>query len=243
MDDLFAVEQEIYDTANDYSKRFANESMIEKSEYDSLVKEYGRLLKQLRRSTKVSDRTTMTLNTSKHDLLDKVHFDMLTGVYNRRFLDENLARIIKSISRSGGELSVLMMDIDYFKKYNDTYGHSEGDLCLKAVADAIAESLSRADDFVARYGGEEFTVILPDTGESGARLMADRILNNIRAKNIPHEKNEVAGCVTASIGVTTSEVHHTHSGDDYIKQADKALYMSKQNGRNRYTYNNFLEVT
>jgi len=206
-----------------------------------LAKEYGRLLKQLRRVTKVSDRTTKTLNTSKYDLLDKVHFDVLTGIYNRRFLEENLTRIIKSISRSGGQLSVLMLDIDFFKNYNDTYGHSEGDTCLKAVAEIIATSLTRADDFVVRYGGEEFAVVLPNTCESSAQLMADRILKNIRMRNIPHEKNEAAPCVTISIGLTTSEVEYMQSADDYIKQADKALYQSKQNGRNRYTYIDFKE--
>ena len=234
MEDLFKHEQEIFDDA----LRYAAENECDK--YSELAKEYGRLLKQLRRSTKVSDRITHTLNISRHDLLDKVHYDVLTGIYNRRFLDENLARLIKSISRSGGELSVMMIDIDYFKKYNDTYGHSEGDVCLKAVAETISESLSRADDFVVRYGGEEFTVVLPDTDETGARLIAERILESIRAKNIPHENSEAADCITVSIGVTTSEVLHEQSGEDYIRQADTALYYSKQKGRNRYTFINFM---
>jgi len=241
MDDLFDIEQKIYDAALLHSKQHENDELVEKEEFDILLKEYGRLLKQLRRTTKVSDRITKTLSTSKHDLLDKVHFDVLTGIYSRRFLDETLIKIINSISRSGGELSVLMMDVDCFKKYNDTYGHNAGDACLKIIAEAINECLSRADDFVARYGGEEFLVVLPDTNESGARLMADRILENIRAKNIPHETNEAANCVTISIGATTSEVLHTQIGNDYIKQADKALYLSKQNGRNQYTYINFKE--
>jgi len=233
MDDLFAPEQKILDSALLYADEQND------GKYRELAKEYGRLLKQLRRATKVSDRTTTCLNVSKLDLLDKVHFDVLTGIYNRRFLDESLERIIKSISRSGGTLGVLILDVDYFKRYNDTYGHGEGDICLRVVAQTIAETLFRADDFVARYGGEEFCVVLPDTDENGARLMAGKIIENIRAKNIPHEKNEAADCVTVSIGVTTGEVTHTQKGDDYIKQADKALYQSKQNGRNRYTYINF----
>ncbi|MCL2605517.1 MAG: GGDEF domain-containing protein [Defluviitaleaceae bacterium] len=237
MDDLFAPEQRIFDEA----VKSAQETGCVKCK--DLAKEYGRLLKQLRRATKVSDRTTRTLNTSKHDLLDKVHFDVLTEIYNRRFLDENLARIIKSISRSGGELSVLMMDIDYFKKYNDTYGHSEGDACLKAVAEVITASLARADDFAARYGGEEFCVVLPNTDEGGARLIARKILENIRTKGIPHEKNKAAECVTVSIGAVTSVAAHTQTGDDYIRQADMALYKSKRNGRNQYTYIDFKEDT
>jgi len=233
LEDLFKHEQDILNSALDY----ASENECDK--YSELTKEYGRLLKHLRRATKVSDRTAHKLNTSKHDLLDKVHYDMLTGIYNRRFLDENIERSIKSISRSGGELSVMMIDIDHFKKYNDTYGHSEGDVCLKTVAEVISGSLSRADDFAVRYGGEEFTVVLPDTSESGARLIAEKILDNIRAENIPHDKNEAADIVTVSIGLTTSKVLHEQIGADYIRQADTALYYSKQKGRNRYTFIEF----
>ena len=136
--DIYEDEQQIYDGAIARVKAVNNGESYDFGDYANLAREYGKILKQLRRVTKISDRTAKTLNTSKHDLLDKVHFDVLTGIYNRRFLDENLTRLIKSISRSGGELSLLMMDIDYFKNYNDTYGHSEGDVCLKAVAKAIA---------------------------------------------------------------------------------------------------------
>ena len=235
MNDLFEHEQTILDDALQQAAEF------DCGKCNELAKEYGKLLKQLRRATKISDKTMQSLNTSKLDLLDKVHFDVLTGIYNRRFLEERLELLIKSIARSSGELSVLMLDIDYFKIYNDTYGHSEGDTCLKTVAETIAGSLSRADDFVARYGGEEFTVVLPDTDQVGARIIAERILESIRLKNIPHEKNKAADCVTISIGITTNEVAHTQNGEDYIKQADKALYKSKQNGRNKYTYIDFNE--
>jgi diguanylate cyclase (GGDEF)-like protein len=173
------------------------------------------------------------------DLIDKVHYDALTGIYNRLYMEDSLKRIISSVARSGGQLSVMMVDVDHFKKYNDTYGHSNGDSCLKSVAETLAVSVARADDFVARYGGEEFAVILPNTDESGARKIADNMLENIKARNIPHEKNEIAGHITISIGVTTGEVERTQSGIDYIKCADEALYISKRNGRNRYTYMDF----
>ena len=241
MDDIFEEEQKILDAAISYSKELKNGAVFDLNKYDDFVKEYSRLLKQLRRVTKLSDRASTSLNSSKHDLLDKVHFDALTGIYNRRFMEDNLKRIIKSLARSVGTLSVLMVDVDFFKKYNDTYGHSEGDNCLRAVAEALKASLFRADDFVARYGGEEFAVVLPDTDESGARFIAGKILENMRVRNIPHEKNAAADRVTISIGVTTSEVEYTHSSDDYVKQADKALYKSKQNGRNRYTFIDFGE--
>jgi len=242
LEDIFEEEQKILDDALIYSAEIKNEAIpFDKERYHALVKEYRRLLKQLRRITKLSDRTTVTLNESKHDLLDKVHFDPLTGIYNRRFMEDNIKRIIRSLARSKGCLSVLMVDIDYFKRYNDTYGHSEGDECLKAVAEAIKNSLSRADDFVVRYGGEEFAVILPDTDEIGGRYIAGEILENVRACDIPHEKNDAAPCITVSVGGTSSEVGNTQTGGEYIKRADTALYQSKQNGRNRYTFIDFKE--
>ena len=162
--------------------------------------------------------------------------DPVTGIYNRRYLDENLKRTINFLSRSHGTLSLLMIDVDLFKNYNDAYGHNKGDTCLKTIAEGLRASLMRANDFVARYGGEEFTVVLPNTDENGARMVADRLLESIRNRNIPHKASNVADHVTISIGVTTGVVQQTLTEDDYIKQADKALYMSKQNGRDRYTF-------
>jgi len=241
MEDIFSEEQKIYDNAIALSKESESDAPMAKAKFDELAGEYGRLLKQLRRATKLADRAAGNLNTSKYDLLDKVNFDALTGIYNRRFLEDNLKRIVKSHARSGSALSVMMLDVDYFKKFNDTYGHGEGDTCLIAVAGAIQECLSRPDDFVARYGGEEFVVVLPVTDEMGARVIAGKILENMRSKKIPHEKNEAADCVTISIGVTTGTVERSHNGDDYVKQADKALYESKESGRNRYTFIDFEE--
>jgi len=167
---------------------------------------------------------------------NKIYFDALTGIYSRRYFDENMKRIIYSLSRSGSLLSLLMIDIDFFKRYNDTYGHIEGDKCLKIVAQTLSQTVTRADDFVVRYGGEEFVVILPNTDEHGALTVADKLLYNIRNCNIPHEQNEASDCVTISIGATTGKVEHTHSADDFIKKADEMLYKSKHTGRNRKTF-------
>jgi len=172
--------------------------------------------------------------------LDKVYYDGLTGIYNRRFFDERIERIIRSMSRSGDTLSLMLIDIDFFKQYNDTYGHDTGDDCLKNIARILAQSLSRADDFVARYGGEEFVVVLPNADENGARVIADRLLENVRKYDIPYEKSAAESCVTVSIGVTTGTVGHAQSGRDYIRQADKALYISKQTGRNKYTFESLM---
>ena len=164
----------------------------------------------------------------------KLFVDGLTDIYNRRFFDETIERMIKSLSRAGSMMTLMMVDIDFFKHFNDTYGHSAGDDCLRYIAETLNRSLPRADDFIARYGGEEFVIVLPNTDEDGAHLVAERMLDSIRGCNIPHENSAVAEYVTISIGVATSDVKHTHSADDFVGLADKMLYLSKQNGRNQY---------
>jgi len=170
------------------------------------------------------------------DFLHLTIIDQLTGIYNRRYLDGSLKKIIKLYSRTGSSLSLLMIDIDYFKKYNDAYGHDAGDNCLKTVASILAECIIREEDFIARYGGEEFTVILPNTDKSGAQVIAEKLLKKVRECNIPHKASDVADYVTISIGGTTDIVNHLKHGNDFIKVADEALYKSKKEGRNRYTF-------
>jgi len=128
-----------------------------------------------------------------------------------------------------------MIDIDYFKKYNDTYGHDAGDVCLRAVADTLSKCITREEDFVARYGGEEFIVVLPNTDMNGAQTVAEKMLERVRRCNIPHRASDIASYVTISIGGTTDVLNNLQHGSNYIKAADKALYESKKNGRNRYT--------
>jgi diguanylate cyclase (GGDEF)-like protein len=166
----------------------------------------------------------------------EVEYDALTGIYNRRYFNETMERIISTLSRSESLLSMLMIDIDFFKCYNDTYGHVEGDRCLKAVAQTLAQCITRAADFVARYGGEEFIAILPNTDEQGARLIAEKMIDNVRDLCLPHEKSEAAQYVTVSIGGTTGKVLHTHNSGDFVKKADEMMYKSKQEGRNRYSF-------
>jgi len=170
------------------------------------------------------------------DFLHLTIIDQLTGIYNRRYLDGSLKKIISLHSRTGGNLSVLMIDIDHFKKYNDTYGHEAGDGCLRAVVHALSQCVSRDEDFIARYGGEEFALVLPNTDKNGAQMIAEKLLEKIRECNIPHKASDAADYVTISIGGTTGSVKHSQSPQDYIKAADKALYESKKNGRNRYTH-------
>jgi diguanylate cyclase (GGDEF)-like protein len=240
--DLFQKEQQIYYDAMKRGLEIQNGAISDTEEYINLAAEYGRLLKQFRKIIRLSDRTTMDLYTDSLELADQAYHDALTGIYSRRFLEENIQRIKKSLSRSNANLCIMMVDIDFFKNYNDAYGHSAGDTCLKLVAQALSKCITREDDFIARYGGEEFIVIMPYTDENGAHHASKKMLESVMALNIPHSQSSVAECVTVSVGVTALKVDHAHSVEEYIGTADKALYMSKQNGRNRYTYLNFEEA-
>jgi len=161
--------------------------------------------------------------------------DTLTSVYNRRYVDENTDLLIKSISRANSILSLMMIDLDFFRKYNETYGHEKGDNCLKNIAKVLTLSFKRDNDVIARYGGDEFIVILPYTDEKGANMIADRLLKNISDFNIPHEKSEISDRVTVSIGVVTGGSNFSLTGENYINKANEALMISRQNGHNRYT--------
>jgi diguanylate cyclase (GGDEF)-like protein len=167
---------------------------------------------------------------------EMIFYDGLTGMHNRRFFNETIDRVLKSLSRTGDNLSIMMIDIDFFKNYNDTYGHCAGDECLKKVCDVISKSVSRVDDFAARYGGEEFVVVMPNTAKDGALLIAKKILDQIWGIGIPHESSEAANCVTVSIGVTTGNVQRDHIAEMFVNKADEMLYLSKQSGRNKYSY-------
>ena len=170
------------------------------------------------------------------EFLNMTVIDQLTRIYNRRFFDGNMKMLIKSLSRTGSKLSLLMIDIDFFKKYNDTYGHDMGDKCLRMVAAAISRCIIREEDFAARYGGEEFVVVLPNTDEKGVCVIADRILNRIHDCAIPHKSSDISDIITVSIGGTTGVVNHLQEESDFIKSADAAMYQSKQNGRNQYNF-------
>jgi diguanylate cyclase (GGDEF)-like protein len=160
--------------------------------------------------------------------------DGLTGLGNRRRFDECLAQEWRRSRRDAQPLSIIMIDIDHFKDFNDAAGHQMGDECLKRVAGAIGDEVRRPGDLAARYGGEEFAVILPDTGLLGASIVADRIMTNIAAMAIPHPAPHVAGTVTVSIGVACSETVAVGApSSDLGASADAALYRAKRAGRNQ----------
>jgi len=160
--------------------------------------------------------------------------DPLTGVANRKQLDEFLARECKRAMRNGNELSVLLLDIDLFKSFNDHYGHQAGDECLRRVAEALRSTHRRAGELVARYGGEEFLVIMGDASAAEAEAGARRTLEAVCELAIPHEHSDVAPVVTVSIGVATMAPDRAAAEAAIVSAADEALYVAKEGGRNRY---------
>jgi diguanylate cyclase (GGDEF)-like protein len=160
--------------------------------------------------------------------------DPLTKVLNRRGLDNVLANAWEINERQAGELSILMLDIDFFKLYNDHYGHPQGDKCLVQVANALSETLSRSTDALARYGGEEFMVILPFTPVDGARFKAKELKFALLSKKIKHEYSTVLPYITISIGIATTTINGALNVSELIEQADIALYQAKEQGRNCY---------
>ncbi|GAB5415090.1 MAG: ligand-binding sensor domain-containing diguanylate cyclase [Congregibacter sp.] len=158
--------------------------------------------------------------------------DGLTGVANRRYMEEQLTKLWNMAKRSGAPMSILMLDIDHFKKYNDALGHNAGDRCLKAIADAISGRLLREHDMVARYGGEEFLVMLYDTDETGAKGAAERIIECVQALRIPHPDSDVSEFVTLSLGYATARAQQDSDVKALVERADKALYAAKNAGRN-----------
>ena len=162
--------------------------------------------------------------------------DGLTGIANRRYFDEVLAQEYARHARSGAELSLILLDIDLFKAFNDYYGHVNGDDCLRQVARVIANCAVRPADLAARYGGEEFACILPETDRNGAIAIAEKIRQGISARAIPHHGSDVADHVTASLGVVTVQCTPDGSAVGIITQADALLYRAKASGRNRVEF-------
>jgi len=159
--------------------------------------------------------------------------DGLTGLSNRRYFDSFLSTEVRRGARAREPLSLILIDVDYFKAYNDAYGHQGGDECLKRIAVAMLSSCQRPGDLAARYGGEEFVLVLPSTGAEGAIRVADILAANIAQLAMPHARSQVHSCVTVSQGVVSLLPDADTAPEMLIEFADQALYRAKQQGRNR----------
>ena len=178
-------------------------------------------------------RTESALHRANQQLQELATRDGLTRIANRRHLDAWIQTEWRRLCREKGPLSVIMCDIDYFKRYNDTYGHQAGDDCLKRVAGTIADTARRSSDLVARYGGEEFIVVLPNTAVDGAERVARDIQKRVAALHIPHADSPVSSTVTLSMGCADTIPDPDRSPRHLIERADEALYNAKNNGRNQ----------
>ena len=176
----------------------------------------------------------------KNDMLEKLSmYDGLTNIRNRRFFDETFEKTFSEIKRDKKSLAVLMIDIDFFKPYNDNYGHGQGDETLRKVAKALEKTIKRASDFVARYGGEEFVILLKDINKDGVEAVANNLLNAIRELKITHEFSKIENYVTISIGASFYNSSSDITKLELLLKADETLYSVKNSGRNNFA---ILEV-
>ncbi|MBC3766867.1 diguanylate cyclase [Neptunicella marina] len=174
----------------------------------------------------------LTLKFQTDWLRDLAYFDGLTGVYNRRYFDDYYLRQINHSKRCNQPLSLMMIDIDFFKQYNDNYGHLSGDDCLVMIADCLQSVFQRPSDIIARFGGEEFVAVLPDTEVEGVKLLAQKTIEKVQSLNIEHNHSPF-GIITISIGIAHKSGNDLDDSPLTLK-ADQQLYKAKANGRNTF---------
>ncbi|EJM85038.1 diguanylate cyclase (GGDEF) domain-containing protein [Pseudomonas sp. GM74] len=217
--------------ANDYLVKLPdNIELVARIRYHS--RSYMTLLQRdaAYRALRVSQQQLLDTNLVLQRLMNS---DGLTGLSNRRHFDEYMELEWRRSLREQSQLSLLMIDVDYFKAYNDSFGHLEGDEALRKVAAAIKDASARPSDLPARYGGEEFALVLPNTSQGGARLVAEKLRQTVAALKIPHNSPTEGSSLTISIGLSTITPKAGSNCRDLISAADKGLYLAKNNGRNQ----------
>ena len=188
--------------------------------------------------TSLDEITIIAIDISDQKRIETLSLtDSLTGLANRRHLDSVLQNEIKRMKRNNTSLSLLMLDVDFFKQYNDMYGHQEGDSCLKQLSTIFDQCTQRPADLAARYGGEEFILLLPEADNKGTHTIAELVMKNIALQNIEHKASAVAQHVTVSIGIAMVQASDINTPEEIIKIADEQLYMAKSMGRNTISSN------
>lgn len=239
----------------DFEHQIQNPNILELSALAGSFTQMSRELQQSRQQLedysksleqKVSDRTQSleqeiqrrataetALQSANQELQNLAYLDGLTQIANRRQLDQQLLQEWQRLKREQQPLCFILCDVDYFKQYNDTYGHQAGDECLQHIAKAIAATARRPPDLAARYGGEEFAMLLPNTSLEGAMAVAQKIQAQIKSLQLPHSTSEVSPYVTVSFGVTSIIPTESQNPEFILAQADHALYQAKKEGRDR----------
>ncbi|MEJ2372989.1 MAG: GGDEF domain-containing protein [Sulfurimonas sp.] len=174
------------------------------------------------------------LKSANKKLENASYTDSLTNLYNRRYFNHIYERELKRAKRDKTYITFMMLDIDYFKQYNDTYGHVEGDFALKTVAKVLKDTLKRPSDYVFRLGGEEFGILLSQTNESDSANLARKLLSAVKLRELKHEKSKVSDYVTVSVGVVCCIADDALADEVLISRADEMLYEAKEGGRDRY---------
>lgn len=233
MNSIFVEEEEVLENSILILQSNIIETERDKDLYKNLVKEYKELLEQIKRMVRMSDIIENKLNYVRRSIDEISKIDFLTNIYNRRYFNEILIEKWKHCKKNKEYLSVLMIDVDKFKEYNDTYGHIKGDKCLQSISEAIKNVIWESKNIVSRYGGEEFIVLIPNSDSEKAKYIADNIRKNIEKLNISHEGSEEYRIVTVSIGIATNIPSGKSSPEKLINMADEALYRAKDSGRNR----------
>lgn len=187
-------------------------------------------------------RNHIEMKRMRDQLAELAVTDALTGLGNRRRLEQALKQEVGRLTRSTANLSIIMLDIDFFKQFNDTYGHIAGDRCIIMVAATLNRAVRRAADLAARYGGEEFACVLPNTSHEEAMAIARNIRDRVLALSIPHEGSKAAPYVTVSVGVATAACSQGIDPINWIRAADGQLYQAKARGRNNVEGRVFLEA-
>lgn len=195
--------------------------------------EIGELAEEFDEMLNVVEKQTNKLAIANEQLNKLATIDSLTKIFNRRKFDEKLDYHWRCLHRDQNPLSIILCDVDYFKQFNDTYGHSDGDQCLYSVAQIINNNIRRPADIAARYGGEEFALILPNTELAGAEIVAEKIRKDVEDLQIKNEKSSYK-VVTISLGIATITPFEQLSKEDIVNLADKALYLAKEKGRNQF---------
>lgn len=227
----FALAERLYDAMQ---RRLVaeDESISIKEELIQTQQKQNQMLEsQVAARTDELEKALEKVKILNNELSDLSTMDQVTGVRNRRYFDDMIDREFRRCLRNRSPLSLIMLDLDYFKDVNDTYGHLAGDLCLKMVANAMYQIVKRPPDLVCRYGGEEIGIILPDTNSKGAMIIAERIRHQIENLNIVFSEQKIA--ITASLGVASFVPNNNKTAQSLIELADKALYQAKSDGRNR----------
>lgn len=211
----FAVKKNDFDVKS----KFINYLLIDSTNRKLEEQQIHQLVKQLEIEKNIANLNSIT--------------DSLTGLTNRRYFDEALKTKINKLNSSGSVLSLIMLDIDYFKKFNDSYGHLAGDDCLRQVGTTLKTILSRETDIVSRYGGEEFVVILEETEGQNAKILAEKIRKTVEELAITHEASDISDFVTVSLGVVTVYKAQLVTPQKVVALADEAMYLAKTHGRNQ----------